>query len=83
MENYLQNLKQKYNYDNKLIETLRKIIPAFIEYYGPEYEQIILDAIESCNIHIQGEKENYKEYLSEYFNEENNDNLRNCCSLLY
>ena len=47
---YLNKLKDKYNYDNKTINALAKIIPCFIEYYGDEYEHIILTAIHDCEI---------------------------------
>lgn len=47
---YLNKLKDKYNYDNKTINALAKIIPCFIEYYGDEYEDIILTAIHDCEI---------------------------------
>ena len=49
-EYYLDSLKNKYNYDDKTIRALEKIIPCLIEYYGKEYERIILEAILSCKI---------------------------------
>lgn len=49
-EYYLNSLKDKYNYDDKTIRALEKIIPALIEYYGKQYERIILEAILSCRI---------------------------------
>lgn len=49
-EYYLTSLKNKYNYDDKTIRALEKIIPSLIEYYGKDYERIILEAIFSCRI---------------------------------
>ena len=67
MDEYLKDLQEKYGYSEELIEALGKIIPAFIEHFGKENEKVILDAIASCEIHIQGEKEKSEEYISEYF----------------
>lgn len=67
MDEYLYKLKEKYGYNSELTEVLGKIIPAFIEHFGQENEQLILDAISSCEIHIQGEKEKTEEYLSNFF----------------
>lgn len=49
-EIYLNSLKSKYNYSDKTIRALGKIIPSLIEYYGFEYKEMILDAINSCEI---------------------------------
>lgn len=67
MDKYLSELQEKYGYDDELVSTLEKIIPAFVQHFGEENEQLILDAISSCEIHLQGEKENLKEYLSAFF----------------
>ena len=45
MQNYIEQLKIKYDYDDKTINALTKIIPALIDYYGIEYEDKILKAI--------------------------------------
>lgn len=68
MKEYLENLKIKYNYDDKLMAFLEKAIPAIIKFYGKEYEPLILEAIENCEIHIQDLKENTDDYLNSYFN---------------
>ena len=67
MDEYLKTLQEKYGYNDELLVALRKIVPAFIEHYGAENEQLILDAISNCEIHIQQENETPEEYLSEFF----------------
>ena len=67
MDEYLKVLQEKYGYNNELLGALKKIIPAFIEHFGEEHEQLILDAISNCEIHIQQENETPEEYLSEFF----------------
>ncbi len=47
---FLNKLKEKYNYDEKIIKALSMIIPSLIEYYGNNYEEIILSAIFNCEI---------------------------------
>ena len=47
---FLEKLKDKYKYSDKVINALSKIIPAMISYYGKEYEEIILNAILDCEI---------------------------------
>lgn len=42
---YFDKLKEKYNYNEKTIRALAKIIPNIIQYYGEEYEPLILNAI--------------------------------------
>lgn len=67
MDRYLSELQEKYGYNDELKSALERIIPAFIQHFGTENEQRILDAISSCEIHFQGENENAEEYLSEFF----------------
>ena len=50
IDEYLNMLKSKYNYNDKTINALSKIIPSLIEYYGLNYKDMILAAIESCEI---------------------------------
>ena len=54
---YLIKLKEKYNYTDKLIEALRKIIPALIELYGEDKSNLIFDAIYNCEIKFIDEKD--------------------------
>ena len=42
---FFDKLKNKYNYNEKTLKALAKIIPCLISYYGEEYEYIILEAI--------------------------------------
>lgn len=50
MQKYIEQLRIKYDYDDKTINALTKIIPALINYYGIEYEEIILKAINDTKI---------------------------------
>ena len=72
---YFKILQEKYNYSNDIIDVLKKIIPAFIEYFGEEHESTILDAISSCEIHIQKEGEKAQVFLSEFFPEKKIDKI--------
>ncbi len=47
---YLNNLRAKYNYDDKTMRALGKIIPCLIDYYGDSYEEHILSAIFDARI---------------------------------
>lgn len=47
---FFDKLKSKYNYDEKTLRALSKIVPCIIKYYGEEYEYIILDAILNTEI---------------------------------
>lgn len=47
---FLNTLKMKYNYSDKLITALDKIIPKLIVFYGHEYEAIIKKAISTTRI---------------------------------
>ena len=50
MQKYLEQLKQQYNYNDKTINALAKIIPALIKYYSIEYEETILSALKETEI---------------------------------
>ena len=47
---FLNTLKMKYDYSDKLITALDKIIPKLIAFYGTEYESIIKKAISTTRI---------------------------------
>ena len=47
---FLNTLKMKYNYSDKLITALDKIIPKLIAFYGQQYESIIKKAISTTRI---------------------------------
>ena len=72
---YIIKLKNKFNYDENLCNILEKIIPAIIEYYGKENEELILDTLYNCEIHIQKENEEEQEYIDQYF--DSNDKIEN------
>ena len=67
MEEYLNNLKNKFNYSEELITFLSNLIPSMIIYYGKEHEETILSALSNCEIHFQTENEDPEEYLNNYF----------------
>lgn len=68
MENYLDNLKIKFNYSDDMIRLLNSVIPAIIRIFGEEHTEMIFSAINECEIHIQGPTENTQDYLNTYFN---------------
>ena len=64
---FITFLKNKYNYSDEMVSLLQKAIPALIIYYGEDKKNIIYGALNDCEIHIQKENENAKEYLNQYF----------------
>lgn len=42
---FFDKLQEKYNYDEKQLKAIKKIVPAMIDYYGEKYSSIILDFI--------------------------------------
>lgn len=75
IDKYINDLKEKYNYNNELCSFLKKVIPALITYYGTDKTDLILSAIEDTEIHIQEENEDMYEYLNNYFNVKNKWNI--------
>lgn len=47
---FFSKLRDKFNYDDKTMKALYMIVPALIEYYGKDYEEIILSSIYDCEI---------------------------------
>lgn len=47
---FIDNLREKYNYGEGLLSFIKKLIPSLIDYYGVEYQNIILDAFFSTPI---------------------------------
>lgn len=47
---FLDKLRKRYNYDDKTINALSLIIPKTIDYYGKEYEDLILSALYDTKI---------------------------------
>lgn len=43
MMEFFDKLQEKYNYDEKQLKAIKKIVPAMIDYYGEKYSSIILD----------------------------------------
>ena len=50
IDKFVDDISIKYNYDDRTIKALKKIIPAMINYYGSEYENIIINAIGDTEI---------------------------------
>lgn len=50
MDEYLTNLKNKYNYSDEIIKDISELIPVFIEVLGPMYQDRILNTFN--NVHI-------------------------------
>ena len=47
---FLNKLKEKYDYDEKTMSAITKILPCIISYFGEEYETIILEAVLNTKI---------------------------------
>ncbi len=64
---FVNQLKSKYDYSDEMTQFLQKAIPSIITYYGEDKKDIIFAAISDCEIHIQKENENSEQYLNQYF----------------
>ena len=62
MNEYLNNLKAKFNYSEELMTFLAQLIPAMVSYYGQEYQNVILEALYDCEIHFQEKGETLESY---------------------
>ena len=62
---YFVKLKEKYNYDDKVIKAIEKIIPCLIDYYGHEYKYIILEAILNTEIIACSSKQTISKVINE------------------
>ena len=47
---FLEGLRKRYDYDDKTIKALSLIMPKLIEYYGKEYENLIMNALSETRI---------------------------------
>ena len=72
IKDFVSNLKMKFNYSNELCGYLDNFIPAVISYYGKSNAGIILEALDNCEIHMQGINEDMNSYLNEYFDRKTN-----------
>ncbi len=64
---FVSQLRKKYEYSDEMTDFLKKAIPALIKYYGEDKKNIILAALNECEIHIQQENENTEQFLNQYF----------------
>ena len=58
MDDLIRRIGKSKGYDDKLCNTLEKIIPAAIMYYGEEYRDLILKVLEEATIYICKSNEN-------------------------
>lgn len=71
---FIEHLRIKYNYSDELVSFLKKALPSIIAYYGEQRKDIIFEALDNCEIHVQKEKEDTEQYLNEYFGVEDKYN---------
>ena len=50
LEILISDLKSKYNYSNKLLNALRKIVPNLVAYYGSSIENVLYHALLATEI---------------------------------
>ena len=68
MNEYFLNLKNKYNYDDQLINIISGVISAFVEVLGEQYKDRLLDAFNNIPIFTYKEPREAGEMLTRYFN---------------
>lgn len=64
MENIVRQIAQSKGYDDKLCNTLEKIISAAIMYYGEEYKDLILEVLSQTTITMCNSNENVYDVLN-------------------
>ncbi len=64
MDDLIRRIGKSKGYDDKLCNTLEKIIPAAIMYYGEEYRDLILKVLEETTIYICKSNENVYDILN-------------------
>jgi hypothetical protein len=69
-----QELKDKYNYSDELLDILDKLYPAFIDYYGEEYMELIHNTFINTKI-IQFNETNYNELINKKYGLDESDCL--------
>lgn len=72
IENFINQVRIKYNYSEEMVQFLHRAIPSIITYYGDDKTSIILETINNCEIHIQKEGEDINQYLNQYFGTKKN-----------
>lgn len=72
MHECLLNLKNKYNYDDQMLQTISKVIEAFINVLGEEYTDIILGAVNNTFIFQFDNSMNATNRLNEIINDGTN-----------
>lgn len=83
MSEFLNILKEKYDYSDELLSFLGELIPNLINYYGIDKKDIIMDALLNSEIHIQTKEEDTKDYLNEYFNTDKEWEFPELASAMY
>ncbi len=64
---FKEEIKQKYSYDDDLAETIAMTAESLIDYFGVEYESLILEAISSCKYVIAKKEKEIDGKLSPVF----------------
>ena len=54
---FFEEIQNKYNYDEKIITALEKIVPKVVSYYGLKYRTLIEEALLNCLIIYCNSKE--------------------------
>lgn len=62
---FFDKLRVKYNYDDKTINALAKIVPCIIDYYGEEYEYLVLEAVLNTEIVACNSKQTISKVIAE------------------
>ena len=50
IDNFVNNLKEKYGYPDELCIFLKELIPALVTYYGDDKLDLIINALDNCEI---------------------------------
>ena len=66
MGSIYDELSNKYSYDSKTMNALKRILPALIKYYGREYEPIINEAVLNTKIETCSSYDTLSSMLGEY-----------------
>ena len=62
---FFNKLRDKYNYDDKTMKALVKIVPCIVSYYGEEYEYLVLEALLHTEIIPCDSKQTISKVMSE------------------
>lgn len=63
---FFDKLRNKYNYDDKTMNALAKIVPCIVDYYGEEYEFLILEAVLNTKIIACNSKQTISKVIADF-----------------